>query len=141
MSFAQRGSTDFMTTKQSDSTAISLQRIENRTWSFSTIDTTAPQEITQYSSVNCAVMTTDTCVVTIKYQLSLDGVNWTNVVTADSLRDTTSAVYTKNVNSSTVALGHSYIRYIFSFAKSNVYGGTTYTSTKRKYWATLKLIP
>ena len=140
MSFAQRASTDYMTTKESDSTEISLQRIEDRTWSFTTIDTTAPQDIRQFNSIYCALMTTDTCVVTVKYQLSLDAVNWTAVATLDSLRDTTSAVFTKNFDCSTVALGHSWIRYLFSFSKSDVYG-TTYPSTLRKYWATLKLKP
>lgn len=136
---AQNAFTDFMTTKQSDSTAISLKRIENRTWTFSTVDTTAPQNIKKYSSINFALMTTDTVVVVIKYRLSLDGTNWTALTTVDSLRDTTSAVFTKNINMSTLAIGHSYIQFVFSFGKSDVYG-TTYASTLRKYWATLKLI-
>jgi hypothetical protein len=84
-------------------------------------------------------MTTDTVVVVIKYRLSLDGTNWTALTTVDSLRDTTSAVFTKNINMSTLAIGHSYIQFVFSFGKSDVYG-TTYASTLRKYWATLKLI-
>jgi len=131
--------TDFMTTKVSDSTAISLKRMENRTWAFGTIDTTAPQNIKTYQTIVSAIVSTDTGAVTVSYQLSLDGTNWTAAVLYDSLRNTAGGVASDNTNLSTIALGYSYIRLIYSFNKSNIYGSTTYTSTLRKYWATLKV--
>lgn len=112
--------------------------ITNRTFYFGQVDTTKMLDIRKYANVILGLMSKDTVVITVKYQLSLDGVMWTTPVLYDSLRQTTTAYTTKSVNLSTVALGHPYARCIMSITKSNVYGSTTYTSTRRKYWATLK---
>ena len=139
ISLSAQTTTDFMTTKLSDSTAISLKRMEGRTFANNiTIDTTSPQDLSKYTSYVLGLMTTDSTSCVIKYQLSLDGTNWTAATTIDSLRQTSAVCTTKTVTMTTTALGMKYVRFIFAFTKSNIISTITSVSTIRKYWATLK---
>ena len=113
--------------------------MKGKTFTFGSTDTTQPQNISASSVVHLGLQTTDTVSVIIKYQLSMDGQNWTSVVTLDSSRQTSSGTAVKALNLSTATLGMFYIRYLFQFTKSNVYGSTTYSSANRKYWAGHKL--
>lgn len=112
--------------------------ITERTWLFGQIDTTSAIDLGGFGNALPAIQTTDTVSVIIKYQLSQNGTDWTAITTLDSSRQTsaTSAVWSSNIT--TTVLGKRYIRFTFSFTKSNVYGSTTYASTSRKYWATIK---
>lgn len=114
-------------------------KMEGKTFTFGSTDTTQPQNISASSVVHLGLQTTDTVSVIIKYQLSMDGQNWSTVVTLDSSRQTAAGVIRKGLNLSTATLGMFYIRYLFKFTKSNVYGSTTYSSANRKYWAGHKL--
>lgn len=137
--FSQSNFGDFMTTISSGGANSNL-RMEGKTWTFASIDTTAPQKIGNYGTVVLGLMTTDTVVVTTKYQLSMDGTNWSAATASDSLKWVTgNTTTTKGITFSTIALGQKYIRFLLTYNKSNVYGSTTYTSTARKVWAFLKV--
>jgi len=115
-------------------------QIKNRTFAFAGVDTTTAQDMKEFSGVQLGVQTQDTVALIIKYQLSVDGINWSALTTIDSCVQSADTPTVKGVSLTTVALGMPYIRFIFNFTKSNVYGAITYTSAVRKYSASFKKI-
>lgn len=136
---AQNAFTDYMV-KYSALAVNDGIKLSNRTYALgTTVDTTYAQDIRRYSSFVVGLQTTDTASITIAYQLSVDGTNWTAATSIDSLRQATATPVTKAYTATTVALGMSYIRFIFTFNKSNLVS-IDYPSAVRKYWATLKKV-
>lgn len=102
---------DFVKTKGGTS-------VLNKAYTGTTLDTTQALGLAAWTNNFVNVSSADSASVTIKYQLSVDGVNWGVLTTADSLSTASNTGDVKSVNLSTYAVGSPFIRFIFALNPS-----------------------
>ncbi len=94
--------------------------IQGKAFTSSTVDTTQALDISQFITVQIAVQTLDTATCITKYQLSLDGTNWTALAVIDTLSQTADGSVIRSYDCSTIAVGVKFIRWVFSFTAAGV---------------------
>ena len=107
--------------------------LANRTYTSSTLDTSAIYQAVDWKNIWVTVASTDSARCTVKYQLSVDGTNWGVATTKDSLSTAVATGDVKSIDITSVILGVPYFRLIFDFTTAGVAQGTT----SAKYWAIL----
>lgn len=109
--------------------AIGKGALVNRAYNAGTNDTT--QAIQTGKSTFLTLASKDSASLTIKYQLSLDGVNWGALTTTDSLSTANDNGDAKSLNVDNIALGAPFVRFTFSQNPSFRLGKTSATYTAR----------
>jgi len=109
-----------------------VAKIQNRTYTASTVDTTEWLDIANLANVYLTLQSKDSCTLLINYQLSIDRVALGVSTLIDSLSSSAAAGNLKSLNALTTAIGSPYVRYIFTgSAKAFPEGTTTNTYTAK----------
>jgi hypothetical protein len=126
--FAQNAFSDYFVINSGNAAKEGV-KIQNRTFTVATCDTTYGLDISKLSTVYASIQAKDEATFLVYYQTSLDTV-WSPAKLQDSLKVYTSQNDTiKAINFSTLAVGCKKIRWILKVTNTFPVGSTTPTYT------------
>ena len=109
-----------------------VAKIQNRTYTASTVDTTEWLLLVNSASVSLTLQSKDSCTLLINYQYSVDRVALGVSTLIDSLSTAAAAGALKSINVLTTSIGATWARFIFTgSAAARPEGTTTNTYTAK----------
>ena len=128
--YAETNPSTFLNLNMNQGNTVSA--INARTYTASTVDTTAFYQVANFKTLYISLQSKDSCTLLVNYQLSLDGTTLGVSTLIDSLSTAVNAGAVKVMDHTAQILGASFVRWIFTgSALARPEGTTTNTYTAK----------